>query len=47
MDKKELRAILDPVLPGKYLVFEFDKDNKLPVKQIVEKKPNGYNLADE
>ena len=36
MDKKELRAILDPVISGKYLVFEFDKDNELPVKQIVE-----------
>ena len=36
MDKKELKAILDPIIPGNYLLFEFDKDNELSVKQIVE-----------
>ena len=36
MDKKELKAILDPVIPGNYLLFEFDQDNELSVKQIVE-----------
>jgi hypothetical protein len=36
MDKKELKAILDPIIPGNYLLFEFDKDNELAVKQIVE-----------
>ncbi len=35
MDKKELKAILDPIIPGNYLLFEFDK-NELSVKQIVE-----------
>ena len=36
MDKKQLRVILDPIISDKYLVFEFDKDNELSVKQIVE-----------
>ncbi|MFX0077283.1 MAG: hypothetical protein ACFE96_17720 [Candidatus Hermodarchaeota archaeon] len=36
MDRKELKAILDPIIPGEYLLFEFDDDNELSVKQIVE-----------
>ena len=36
MDKKELKAILDPIIPCNYLLFEFDKDNELSVKEIVE-----------
>jgi len=36
MDKKEMKAILDPIIRGNYLLFEFDKDNELSVKQIVE-----------
>ena len=36
MDKKELKAILDPIMPCNYLLFEFDKNNELSVKQIVE-----------
>jgi len=29
MDKKELKAILDPIIPCNYLLFEFDKNNEL------------------
>ena len=31
-----MKAILDPIIRGNYLLFEFDKDNELSVKQIVE-----------
>jgi len=36
MDKKELRAILDPVISNKFLVFEFDEHNELSIKQNIE-----------
>lgn len=38
MDKEELKAILDPVISGKYHLFEIEENNKLSIKQIVENK---------
>ena len=36
MDREELKAILDTVIPINYHLFEIEKDNKLSIKIIVE-----------
>ena len=41
MDKEELKAILDPVISGKYHLFEIEENNKLSIKQIVENNECG------
>jgi len=36
MEREELKAILDSIIPDNYHLFEIEKNNELSIKQIVE-----------
>ncbi|NHJ22590.1 MAG: hypothetical protein EAX91_16710 [Candidatus Lokiarchaeota archaeon] len=42
MEREELKAILDTIIPINYHLFEIEKDNKLSIKEIVENE--GYEF---